>query len=68
MDIRIEVTALLLEKGAHIDMQDNNKFSALILASFNGHIEVAALLLEKGAHIGICKIFMFNVSDDNAAP
>ncbi len=45
------MAALLLEKGAQIDLQDNDGDSALTLASCNGHTEVTALLLEKGAQI-----------------
>ncbi len=48
-----EVAALLLEKGAHINMQANDGASALMMASSKGRTEVAALLLEKA-----CKIKM----------
>ncbi|KAE9393507.1 ankyrin, partial [Gymnopus androsaceus JB14] len=42
---------LLLEKGAHMDAQDENNDSALHCASWKGHIQVAKLLIDSGANI-----------------
>ena len=47
------VAALLLEKGASVDLQDKTGQTALILASENGHLEVVKQLLEKGARIDL---------------
>jgi ankyrin repeat protein len=37
----------LLEKGADVNMKDNNKKTALDYALSNGHEEIASLLLQK---------------------
>ena len=46
-----ETVALLLQNGAEIDMQENNSWSSLMIASQNGHTETVALLLKNGAEI-----------------
>ncbi|KAG4106643.1 ankyrin repeat-containing domain protein, partial [Neocallimastix lanati (nom. inval.)] len=45
----IEIVKLLLKKGSPINIYDNNFFTPLYLASFNGFYEIAELLLENGA-------------------
>ena len=50
-----EVAQLLLDKGAVVDFQDWEGWSALMLASREGHCEVAILLLDKGARIHLGK-------------
>ena len=44
---------LLLENGAQVDLQQNDGWSALMLASRCGHCEVAKLLLENGAQVDL---------------
>ena len=48
-----EVTKLLLNYDAKVDSQENNGWSALMIASQNGHYEVAELLLENGAKVDL---------------
>ena len=44
---------LLLKKGAEVDLQDVQGWSALMHASRNGHSQVANLLLEYNADIDL---------------
>ncbi len=46
-----EVAELLLDHGARVDVQDSNRYSALVHASSKGHTEVAKLLLDHGAQV-----------------
>ncbi len=47
------IAALLLEKGAPVDLQEDERWSALMIASLNAHLQVVKLLLEKGARIDL---------------
>lgn len=47
---RIEICALLLEKGANIEANDEAGRTPLIIAKTEGWIDTCALLLEKGAN------------------
>jgi Raf kinase inhibitor-like YbhB/YbcL family protein len=49
----LETAALLLEKGAKIDAQDNDGWTPLIKASSAGQLEMVRLLLEKGADLNV---------------
>jgi ankyrin repeat protein len=46
---RREAVLLLLERGAHVNLQINGSSTALISAAFNGHLEVMNDLFEAGA-------------------
>jgi ankyrin repeat protein len=46
----IEIVRLLVDKGAQIDLQGINGFTALIVACMNESTEIVKLLLEKGAN------------------
>ena len=48
-----ETVSLLLQNGAHVNMQTNKGFSSLIIASQNGHTETVLLLLQNGAHVNM---------------
>ena len=50
---RTEVVKLLLERGAQVDLQDNNGQSPLMWASNMGQTEVVKLLLERGAQVDL---------------
>ncbi len=44
---------ILLENGAQVDLQKNDGWSALLVASQKGHAEVAKILLENGAQVDL---------------
>ena len=44
---------LLLQNGAHVNMQNNNGWPSLMFASKNGHTETVLLLLQNGALINM---------------
>ena len=46
---QMELTTLLLEHGANINVVNQDGWSALVAAAFRGHLNIATLLLEKGA-------------------
>ena len=48
-----EVVKLFLERGAQVDLQDNNGRSSLMWASNEGQTEVVKLLLERGARVDL---------------
>ena len=48
-----ETVSMLLQHGAHINMQNHNGFSSLMLASQNGHTETVEMLLQNGGHVNI---------------
>ncbi len=48
-----EIVRILLENGAHVDLQDENGLSALMKASENGQAHVVKILLENGAQINL---------------
>jgi ankyrin repeat protein len=50
---RNEIVKLLLDRGALIDLQNEDGSTALMMASFDGKIECARLLLERGADTSI---------------
>ena len=50
---KVRRTGHTLEKGASVDIQNKDGFTALILASRNWHREVVGKLLEKGASVDI---------------
>eukprot|EP00930_Biecheleria_cincta_P006196 TRINITY_DN107178_c0_g1_i1.p1 TRINITY_DN107178_c0_g1~~TRINITY_DN107178_c0_g1_i1.p1 ORF type:complete len:190 (-),score=41.40 TRINITY_DN107178_c0_g1_i1:118-687(-) len=47
---RLPLVLLLLEKGANIEDQDSEGWSALSYAAFDGRLDVVKLLVEKGAN------------------
>ncbi|WP_265025524.1 ankyrin repeat domain-containing protein [Wolbachia endosymbiont (group A) of Bibio marci] len=49
----INVTKLLLEEGADIDIKDQNKNTSLHLAASNGHTDTVKLLMEKGSDLSV---------------
>ena len=53
----MEVCKLLFEKGANLDCQDNDKFTALMYAADQGHYYIVKWLLENGANVDIKNIF-----------
>ena len=48
-----ETVLLLLQNGAHVNMQDNDGWPSLMYASQNGHTETVLLLLQNGAHVNM---------------
>lgn len=49
----LDITSLLLTKGADIDKKNKDGNTALMLASQEGYIEIVNLLIKKGADINI---------------
>ncbi|MEJ5053647.1 ankyrin repeat domain-containing protein [Sphingobacterium sp. MYb382] len=49
----IEATKKALEEGVHVDTQDENKRSLLLLATIQRYDEMAALLVAKGANVNL---------------
>ncbi|KAJ7269766.1 ankyrin repeat-containing domain protein [Mycena rebaudengoi] len=49
----VVMVRLLLEKGANIDLNDDEHATALHIASRKGHVEIVRLLLERGAGVNI---------------
>ena len=47
---QVEVVKLLHSKGASLNNKNNNGFTALDLASENGHIKVVEYLVEEGVN------------------
>jgi len=47
------IVIVLIEKGAEIDIKDNNGWTALMHAARSGNIDIAKILIAKGAHIEI---------------
>ena len=47
---RTSIVDLLLQSGANVNVQDDEKWTCLSIASFDGHLEIAQLLLDKGAN------------------
>ena len=41
----------LIESGCDVNYEDKDGYTALIFASFNGHLEIVKLLIAKGADI-----------------
>ena len=48
-----DIVSLLLDKGADVNAQDADGYTALSIASRNGHTEVVKLLLDKGADVNV---------------
>ena len=48
-----ETVSLLIQNGAHVNMQNNNGSCSLIVASVNGHSETVSLLIQNGAHVNL---------------
>jgi ankyrin repeat protein len=45
----LEVIQLLLNHGADVNAQKEDRWTALHLAAFNGHVQVVEVLLKRGA-------------------
>ncbi len=52
-NVHVDVAKLFLEKGAQVDLQNEDGRSSLMVACENGHVDVAQLLLEKGAQVDL---------------
>ena len=52
----VEVVWLLMSHGANMDIQDNLKWTALMIACQNGHAKVCSMLLDKGANSSLKNI------------
>lgn len=48
---KLEMTKLLVEKGARIDVMDHSRWNALMLAALNGHAETVKLLVDNKANV-----------------
>ena len=48
-----KIVELLLEKGAQVDLQNKDGWSALMSASKGGSVDIIQLLLKKGAKINL---------------
>ena len=46
-----ETLNLLIDNGADVELQDDNKMTALMIASNSGHIEIVKMLIKKGVNI-----------------
>jgi ankyrin repeat protein len=53
LDGNIHFVRVALDKGVDVNAQDNNKRTALMLASYNGHTEIVRLLIESGADVNL---------------
>ena len=49
----LEITMLLVSKGADLNIQDNEGSTPLTIASYKGELEIVKLLISKGADINI---------------
>ena len=49
----IELSKLLIEKGANIEAKDNNGDTPIILASLSGFFDTVELLVERGADMEV---------------
>jgi hypothetical protein len=49
----IDIVRLLLEKGADVNIKDENGYNALMWASVRGYTDIVRLLLENGADINL---------------
>jgi serine/threonine-protein phosphatase 6 regulatory ankyrin repeat subunit B len=47
---KTEIVKILLEKGANPDLQGKNGYTALMVASMNGHTDIVTELLNKSAN------------------
>jgi len=47
----VAAVRLLIERGAGVNVVDDEGTTPLILASYRGHVEVAKVLLERGAAV-----------------
>ena len=65
----LDIAKMLLEKGASIDIQNIDGWTALIWASRNGNIDIVETLLESGANVSIQdnngRTFMDHLSEDD---
>ncbi len=50
-----EIVQELIERGADINAMNNSGITALMSASFNGHIEVVKELIKRGADVNARK-------------
>ena len=48
-----ETVSILLQNGAHVNIQNNDGWTPLMMASQNGHTETVLILLQNGAHTNI---------------
>ena len=65
-----DTAKLLLDRGANIDLADNDGKTALDFAAINGHLHIVTLLLDRGANINIADnggktALMMAVENDN---
>jgi ankyrin repeat protein len=50
-DGSVEISRMLLEAGADVNLPEANKISPLLMAITNGHMDVARLFLDRGAAV-----------------
>jgi len=48
-----QITKILIQAGAQVNVQQKNLNTPLHLAAYNGHIDFIILLLEQGANVGL---------------
>ena len=47
----VDVVKVLIQSGADVNAEDENKSTALHMTAFEGHVDVAKVLLQNGANV-----------------